>query len=1203
MTMDFPDSAVIPGSADTWQLPEDRPLCRIDEFITRVTHAGNKVQYLTEVRGCAGLVLATRLSQAIPGPLLYIVPDSALAQIALADARFHWSQLDQRLPQSQKPVALIPPDEGPYSELYPDRKAHMDYAASLARLAESDTCPLFVAPASALVRRVVPPTFLRQATQHLELNQTIDRETFTRALSQMGYLRLPIVEDPGTFAVRGGIVDLWSPGIPAPVRVELEGDTITRIRNFDPEDQRTRAEQTTTLALPTRLRIQSPEIEQRVRGSLRALCDAMNWPSSRARQLGDEVAEGRSFLGSEGFLPAYAELVPIFDYLAPNACVVFENAAACVAAIRHELDTLAKTEAALQDRPHFGLDTWVVDTEQLNRHLSSHRIVALLQSGQIGQVEHSDLDWLEFMPEPAPSLASAGLEHLLKGQLGTNKRGQPSGVESLVTHIRSWQACGFEISLSARTTSQLDRLATLLGHRGVLVDFEGQSQAARKEVPAVKLLMGSLARGAVLPLERSVYVTEEEVFAHRTHAKRQGTAPAKSRAALMDLRTLAPGDFVVHEDHGIGRYLGLERRLVDRIPVELLTIEYDGGKLYLPVYRLNQIQKHATSEAQPRLDRLGGASFAKTKAKIQRRLRQLADELLHLYSERLLVHKVPLAPPDDEYSAFEASFPFEETRDQAAAIAEVMTELQSDKVMDRLVCGDVGFGKTEVALRAAFRVAMAGRQVAVLCPTTVLAQQHFLTFRSRLADFGLEVRVLSRMAKAQQVADTLDGLKRGVVDIVIGTHRLLSKDVFFKHLGLLVVDEEQRFGVAHKERIKHLRKEVDVITLSATPIPRTLQLALGGLRELSIIDTPPVDRRPIRTIIARPEPELLAQAVRNELSRGGQVFYVYNRIEGLDERAQRIKALVPEARVAVAHGQMRPELLERTMLRFVSGEHDILVSTAIVESGLDIPRANTMLIDRPDSFGLSQLYQLRGRIGRSSERAYCYLLTPALSELEPDARARLETIERFTDLGMGLRVAAIDMELRGTGDLLGAEQSGFVASIGFDLFCRMLEDAASEARGKTVIHDVEPDISVDTEALIPEEYVADVGIRLGYYKQLAGAVSPQSVDDLAAEFEDRFGTPPPVMRNLFALMRLKPELRALKALGCDARAKSVSLSLRSDTPLSVSVMAALNEMAPGAYRATPDARLVRQARAHEQFVTGIAHLECALAELGACLGR
>lgn len=1179
-------------------LPEDRNLCRASELAVRISESSGGVFHVTEVAGCAGLALAAALARAQGETLLYVVPDNELVSVAVADARFHWS-LQQGEPREHEVLGLAASEQGPYSELYPDRKSTMAQVASLAWLATPPGPRVFVTSVQALVRRVLPAEILRGACQHIEVNQAVDIEALSRGLANAGYLRLPIVEDPGTFAVRGGIVDLWSPGEAAPVRLEFEGDVVVRIRNFDPVDQRTANDRSQCSAVPARARIVSPELEQRARSEIRALCDGLDWPSSRARHLADEVAEGRSFVGSENYLPAFAELVPLLDHFPASNCVMFENAPACLAALRDELTSLLEGEQKWHDRPHFGLDAWAVTLEDLEALLAPRRVVALHRSPQFGSGGQASLDWLEFTPEHSPSLASAPMDLTGVAQVGA-QRGQPSGVDQLVKSIKSWHEAGCEVVITARTQTQLQRLASLLQHRQIAVVANAEAPDAVTTAPGVRLVQGRLARGAWMPLEPCAYVTEEEVFGRRTHTHKQ--REKKARAPAMDIRSLTPGDFVVHEEHGVGRYAGLERREVNGVQVELLVIEYEGGKLYLPVYRLSQVQKHSTGDALPKMDRLGGASFAKTKAKIQRRLRQLADDLLQLYSERLSVKKTPLDPANDDYAAFEASFPFEETRDQATAIADVMADLESTKVMDRLVCGDVGFGKTEVALRAAFRVAMAGRQVGVLCPTTVLAQQHFLTFKNRLSSFGLEVRLLSRLVKSADSASALEGLRRGTVDVIVGTHRLLSKDVQFKNLGLLVVDEEQRFGVAHKERIKQMRREVDVMTLSATPIPRTLQMALGGLRELSVIETPPVDRRPIRTIIARTEPELLAQAVRNELSRGGQVFYVYNRIEGLDERALRIQSLVPEARLVVAHGQMRPETLERAMLRFVSGECDVLVSTAIVESGLDIPRANTMLVDRADRFGLSQLYQLRGRIGRSAERAYCYLLIPSLSELPADARARLETIEQFSELGMGLRVAAMDMELRGTGDLLGAEQSGFVTSVGFELFCRMLEEAASEARGQPVVHDVDTDLSVDLEALIPEEYINDVGIRLVYYKQLAGAVLPADVDDIAAEMEDRFGRPPAIALNLLALMRLKPELRRLKVLGCDARANSVSLALRSDTPLNIACVAKLHADVPGAYRVTPDARLVRHARSHETFEHGIAHLQCMLDEVKCATG-
>jgi transcription-repair coupling factor (superfamily II helicase) len=534
--------------------------------------------------------------------------------------------------------------------------------------------------------------------------------------------------------------------------------------------------------------------------------------------------------------------------------------------------------------------------------------------------------------------------------------------------------------------------------------------------------------------------------------------------------------------------------------------------------------------------------------------------------------------------------------------------------MDRLVCGDVGFGKTEVAIRAAFRVAMAGRQVALLCPTTILAQQHFRVFEARLRDYPVNVRALSRFQSPAEQDETLAHLKEGKCDVVVGTHRLLSKDVHWKNLGLLVIDEEQRFGVAHKERIKQLKAQVDVLTLSATPIPRTLQMAVSGLRDLSLITTPPADRRAVRTIVTRFDDQVVREAVRRELARGGQVFYVYNRIDGIYDKARRLEELCPEARIVVAHGQMAPRgktrdqaaedeahvsgALERVMFDFVEGRYDILVATAIVENGLDITRANTIIIDRADLFGLAQLYQLRGRVGRSKERAYCYLIVPPANAMTDDARKRIDALERYTELGSGFHIASLDLELRGAGDLLGGEQSGNVASVGLELFCHMLEEAVAEMRGDTVVHDVDPDMSFDVSAVLPADYVDETGVRLSLYKRLASAEDEARVHEIAREMENRFGPPPEDARRLVELMSLKTELRRLKVLGCEATSRSVTLHLREDTPLDPKKVTELVRKAKSPYRLTPDMRLSRRFDGERD---GLANAETLLADLAGCV--
>ncbi len=739
----------------------------------------------------------------------------------------------------------------------------------------------------------------------------------------------------------------------------------------------------------------------------------------------------------------------------------------------------------------------------------------------------------------------------------------------------------------------------------------------------MSVVVGKLSRGVVLAADGLVLVTEEEIFGGRARREKSRAASGEAARSFMeDLRSLAVGDYVVHVDHGIGKYQGLVHKEIGGLTVDLLVVEYDAGdKLYLPVYRLNQLQKYSGGEgAPPKIDRLGGQTFAKTKSRAKKAIRQMADELLRLYAERRAQTRPALPAMDDDYRAFEATFPFDETPDQGKAIDDVQHDLSEERPMDRLVCGDVGFGKTEVAIRAAFRVAMAGKQVAVLCPTTVLAQQHFRTFEQRLRDYPIRIAPLSRFQTDKEQRETLLAAKEGKVEIIIGTHRLLSKDVHFKDLGLLVVDEEQRFGVAHKERIKQLRAHVDVLTLTATPIPRTLQMAVGGMRDLSLITTPPADRRAVRTIVTRYEEAILGEAVRRELARGGQVFYVYNRIEGIYERAQRLQTMVPEARIAVGHGQMvtrgsrrasqqesstRAEgadrlesVLEKTMIDFVDGKYDVLVATAIVESGLDIPRANTILIDRADLFGLSQLYQLRGRVGRSKERAYCYLIVPPIDSMSDEARSRIEAIERHTELGSGFQIASLDLELRGAGDVLGGEQSGTVATVGFDLFCRMLEEAVHELRGEEIVHEVDPELSFDVVALLPETYVPDVGVRLSLYKRLASAVDEAHVSDIAEEMENRFGAPPNEAKRLVELMSLKTELRRMRVLGCEATARLVTMHLREDTPLDPKKVTDLIRAPKSPYRLTPDMRLTRR---FDGVKNAVENVEAVLTDLSKCL--
>ncbi len=1187
------------------------------------------------VRGSSGAALVAALART--RRVVVVTGDVDIARRFGEDLRFflpsgrRQGATDDREDDS---VLVFPVSEtSPYADVNPDRRSAMLRMAVLARLATGGAWSVLVVPASGLARKVVPRAAVVRHSTSVAVDTEIDRDALAARLSEAGYLRVPVVEDPGSFAVRGSLLDVWPPSDRSPSRVELYGDLVLSIKPFDAIEQRTthvdgvEATARTLCLPPVREAILSTENVLRARERVRQLADAIDLPTTRARALVEDVTSGRAFFGADGFLPAYyGALEPLASYLDDGPLYVLDDPPALTRAITSELDRAKADAEAKGKEVHFPPEASYEDASHVGGVLEREACVVLHTTPIVGDEPPaadgavSPLSRYEVAPlTGAPDLAARDHSDLARAvKTARGSRGKTAILTPLARRIAYWREHGLSVFLSARADTQAERMTSLLQHQGVLCRARlGPFDPAWLDEPqqAPLVVRGALSHGAVLPADGLVLVTEEEVFGARTHHRPKRTGAGVARPFLEDLRSLHVGDFVVHVEHGIGRYLGLVHKDIGGLTVDLITVEYAGGdKLYLPVHRLNQIQKYSGGDgAQPKVDRLGGATFAKTKSRVEKGVRQMADELLRLYAERKAQPGIALPPANDDYRAFEATFPFEETPDQARAIDDVNHDLEAERPMDRLVCGDVGFGKTEVAIRAAFRVAMAGKQVALLCPTTILAQQHYRVLEARLRDYPITVRALSRFQSQGEQDETLRMLKDGTCDVVVGTHRLLSKDVHFHDLGLLVIDEEQRFGVAHKERMKQLRVDVDVLTLSATPIPRTLQMAVSGLRDLSLITTPPADRRAVRTVVTRFDEQVIREAVQRELSRGGQVFYVYNRIEGIHEKAQRLQALVPEARIAVGHGQMsgkgkvRTELpleeghissaLERVMFDFVEGRYDVLVATAIVENGLDISRANTILIDRADLFGLSQLYQLRGRVGRSKERAYCYLIVPPPNAMTEEARARIEALERHTELGSGFQVASLDLELRGAGDLLGGEQSGNVASVGFELFCQMLDDAVHELRGETVVHDVDPDLSFDVTALLPESYVAETGVRLSLYKRLASADDEAHVQDIAAEMEDRFGSPPPEARSLVKLMTLKTELRRLKALGCEASSRSVTLHLRQDTPLDPKKVTDLVRKVKSPYRLTPDMRLTCRFDGEQD---GLANAEAVLVDLARC---
>jgi transcription-repair coupling factor (superfamily II helicase) len=1126
-------------------------------------------------------------------PILLLCGESPHAARCAANLRF----FERAEGESPRVLSFPAAETSPFVDVAPDRRVGMDRLSTLFHLALDRPFACVVAPIAAVLRRVPPPDAIRAASRLIKVGDQLEREPFLILLQECGYLRVPLVEDPGSFAVRGSLIDVYPPYASDPSRIELDDDLVLAIRRFDPDDQRSLGEASEVAIHPVReTMLRSSELPY-AKQQLSDLCDASNLPSSKRRQLLEELGTGRSLLGIDGYLPAfYPKLATLFDYLPPETQIVAVDPPELTREAQAELERAASDREAKRasKAPVYPVTALYADEPELVSILDAHSLCVVHQlvvageqtedEGPLARALATDLDTaLPVAAEDERPLAAQ-----LRAQRAAKSGDDPLG--PLLAYARNLTEQGLRVVLTAKTASQGERMYALLRDYGLAVSKpELEAGLERTAGRDVRIVIGPLEDGFLLPTEALAVITEREIFGERAaRARKQKKSRDKARAFVEDLRELRTGDYVVHMEHGIGRYLGLDykevpvsrfEQLRGLTPkrVEVLVLEYAGGdKLYLPVTRLSQIEKFGGSESiAPKLDRLGGQSFERTKQRVQTAVRKLADDLLALYAARRARTRPAYPPTDRHYAEFEATFPFEETEDQARAIEDVMSDLDSGVPMDRVICGDVGFGKTEVAMRAAFRAAMSGKQVAVLCPTTVLAQQHFVTFSERMRDYPIKIQVLSRFVDKREQGQTVARLKDGTTDIVIGTHRLLSKDVHFKQLGLLVVDEEQRFGVTHKERIKQLKNEIDVLTLSATPIPRTLQLAVSGMRELSIIATPPTDRRAVRTLVTRWDDHVLGEAIRRELGRAGQIFFVHNRIERLHERAAQLAQLVPEARIATAHGQMREGLLERVMTDFVAGRYDMLCCTAIVENGLDIGRANTILIDRADSFGLAQLYQLRGRVGRSRERAYCYLIAPPESQLSDEARVRIEALTRFSQLGSGFQVASLDMELRGAGDLLGAEQSGNVAAVGLELFVQMLEEAVAEQRGETIVHEVDPELTVDLEHYLPEEYVSDVGLRLSLYKRFASAEDDDALSDIASEMEDRFGPPPPAALAFVRAMGLKPTLRALRVLGCEATASRVTLHLQSDSPLPAPELVALVSR-NRAYQLTPDLRLTRR---------------------------
>lgn len=1095
--------------------------------------------------GLSGSSISMALAQWVaeaPARTVVVCPVEDDIRRISEDLRFFFKLLGV---SSEPRVLLYPPRP---SDLNPAQLAepHLNWErlSTLHHTLQSSDPAVIVTTLHALGQWTIPKAKLQSATDLLVPGAEAPRDDLVRKLLEAGYENDSVVSEPGAMAVRGGIVDLFPPHLAHPFRIEFVGDEVESIRAFDPESQRSLGALEEATWTPCREILLDPNARDGAIRTLKELADSLDLPRSARATLEDAILEGRYSPQMDSLLPVFYEKCDsLLDYLPPETFWVSVDPFSLKreeAELRSTYERIG-TEITQRNQLAFSPDRLSLPLDDLFRRVSENTRLTLsdiqLETGESeGNVE-------TFRIQPLSEFR----------RLLTDRKKSDSPLKPFLDEYRTWRASGLGVIFVASTEPEAQRLQHLLSHeiRDIRIVGEASPEAISSSIERPIIILGSLSSGFRFDDEHFVLISEREFFGERKHTIRKEIAREDVFSSLSELN---PGDLVVHLDHGVGRYHSLERLTIGRVANDFLHLEYAGGdKLYLPVYRLNRIQRYVGAEgAKPHLDRLGNQSaWEKTKAKAEKAVEEMAQELIELYAARKIAKGHSFSGPDETYLGFESEFPYEETRDQLRAIDEVSDDLEGEKPMDRLICGDVGFGKTEVALRAAFRVAMEGKQVGLLVPTTILAQQHFDTFSARLKNYPVRIDFLSRFKTPQEQKKVVEDLKTGNLDIVVGTHRLLSNDVQFKDLGLLVIDEEHRFGVNHKEKIKKFRNKVDVLTLTATPIPRTLQMSMAGIRDLSVINTPPLDRKSIHTTLAKFDDSLIRGAILKELDRGGQVFFVHNRVESIYAMGAYLKKLIPKARIEVGHGQMSEHQLEETMHRFQKQEFDVLLCTTIIESGLDIPNANTILINRADALGLAQLYQLRGRVGRSDRSAYAYLLVPGEDLITRDALKRLKVVKRFTDLGSGLKIALHDLEIRGAGNLLGSSQSGQIAAVGFELYTQLLEREVRRLKGEALREEIDPEIHSVLPAYFPDDYVPSTGERLVLYKRLSGVQSSEERLQIETELVDRFGPLPPTAKNLLQIIDLKLLAKKCGVLALRLTGEKPSVEFSDNAPIHV----------------------------------------------------
>jgi transcription-repair coupling factor (superfamily II helicase) len=1147
------------------------------------------------LKGAANALMIRAAALELERPLVVITPLAAEADALAGELAFFLDQPADRDGLQCRMHALPAWELRPFAHLSPPPDVQGAQLAALYALARSKA-PLVVTSVEALMMRTIPRKVFEDSVIRIAPAEEFELDALVEALAAMGYQRVPQTEEPGDFSVRGGIVDVFSPLHHNPVRFELEEEIVVSIRHFDPGSQRSLGEAPEAAVIRTRHVAASALRDRRLIDRVTMRCAEIGMVRKETAELIETLENGLLFPGVELLTPYLYEsgLESVFEYIPDNAVAWMIEPGRMIAEAERIAERIAEEAAVAQDKPLFypTPGQLYLAPEEFERALTS---MVAVEAGSLITAAAPREGW-------APPIEVKSQQSLRLG--GAELAGAPAvpSFEPLATELKEVRRGQGRALMIVEGANQAARLRRHLEAYEIEVNTECRSFGELLQWPDYRpaIMEGEIAAGTVLQNDGLYIYSEEELFGEPRARRRTRRAP---KGMLLNLEELRPDDFVVHIEHGIGKYRGLKHMKVADLEGDFLNLEYAGSDtMYVPVERINLVQRYVGGDGnEPKLDKLGGGSWDRVKARTKQALLAMASDLLDIYAAREVVEGHAYPHPGADYEEFTARFEFEETPDQQAAIDEVIRDMARGKPMDRLICGDAGFGKTEVALRAAFVCVMDSRQVAVLVPTTVLAEQHWNNFTNRFKDYPVRIEMVSRFRSPKENRKVIEDLRKGLVDIVIGTHRLLQDDVEFPKLGLLIIDEEHRFGVADKERIKRIRKLVEALMLTATPIPRTLHMAMLGIRDLSVITTPPPDRQAVRTFVAHFDDGLIRDVIIRELNRGGQVFFVHNRVENIEYMTRHLRGLVPEAKIALAHGQMREHELENVMRDFIENRINLLVCSAIIESGLDIPNANTMIINRADHFGLAQLYQLRGRVGRSKRKAYAYLLIPGEHIITREAKRRIEALRELVEAesGTGFKLAIRDLEHRGAGNLLGREQSGQITAVGFELYTEMMEQAIRELRGEPQRPDFEPELRLAIPAYIPDSFVPDENERLVLYRRMARASSTQDLDEMRVEMRDRFGPVPTLIENLIAAMNVRRRMREMMILSAILKAEELELKFHPEAPVEVEQLKALVNANRAMMRLTPSFQVIVRLQSGEYEQT-FAQIDGVLQALAAC---